>query len=243
MMYARNTKNAENYIAENFAGYEVEKAGIECDCGVSEGYRIYDETGDEIESICVCNSCWFNSDVMHRIESPGTLDEEELTDLLGFEPGIDDVEIIRTVDINDEADFIVAKLDINDDEMTVPFIHYKGKEWLFTPEDWQGELPDGPEQIDTINWRVNNTETEGIIVDGLPRLAPWTDDPVITTRKSIGEAIREARESQGLSIRQLAEKCGLSKNNIVRIEQGKYNYTIDNLTTIANVLGIGISMN
>lgn len=242
-MYARNRKDAEKYISENYAEENVKKMAIRCDCGEAEGFVVYDENGKEIESVCVCNACWFNSDYHDRIDSPGTLGEEELKNLLGFEPGIYDVKIIRTVDINDEADFIVAELSFEDDDMVVPFIHYRGKEWLFTPKDWKGYMPDGPEEIGEIKWRVNNTAQEGIIFDGVPRLAPWEEEPVITTRKTIGAEIREARESQGMSVRQLADKCGIGKNNILRIEQGKYNYNIDTLTKIADALGLKIGLN
>jgi DNA-binding XRE family transcriptional regulator len=242
MMYARNAKDAERFIVENYAENEVEKTVILCDCGESEGFVIYDEDGKEVDSICICNACWFNSPYHDRIESPGTLDEEDLTNLLGFEPGIYDVKIIKTFAINDEADFIVAELMFEDDEMVVSFIHYRGKEWLFTPQDWQGYMPESPDEIGEIKWRVNNTEQEGILFNGVPRLAPWENDPAITTRKTIGAAIREARESQGLSVRQLADKCGIGKNLIIRIEQAKYNYNIDTLTKIAEALGFKIGL-
>ena len=242
MMYARNKRDAERYVSENYAGYDVERAVVECDCGESDGFRVHDADGELTEEICICNACWMNNGYHSQIESPGTLNEEELLNLLGFEPGIEDVEILRTVDVNDDVDFIEAKLSTEDDDMTVVFLHHKGKDWLFTPCDWHGEMPDGPDEIGNIKWRVNNTYTEGVIVDGVPMLAPWSNDPIVTTRKSIGDAIRAARESQELSVRDLAEKTRMSKNNIVRIEQGKYNYTIDTLTTIAHALGIRIEI-
>lgn len=57
-------------------------------------------------------------------------------------------------------------------------------------------------------------------------------------RRRIGEIIREARLQQGLSIRGLAKIVGMSKNNVERIEAGKYNYTIDSLSIIAAALGL-----
>lgn len=59
-------------------------------------------------------------------------------------------------------------------------------------------------------------------------------------RIRIGSVIRETREYRGLSIRDLAEMVDMSKNNVHRIEQGRYNYTIDNLLIIARALDLDL---
>ena len=68
MTYARNREDAKRFIAENYEGNEVEKTSLACDCGDTEGYVIYDGNGNEIDSICVCESCWGDSAFHDRID-------------------------------------------------------------------------------------------------------------------------------------------------------------------------------
>lgn len=130
--------------------------------------------------------------------------------------------------------------------MEVPFVHYEGEDWIFTPCDWQGKLPAFASDIDKIDWRVDDTDTEGIIFEGQPMLAPWADgikeNTIHLIRKDVGKRIADARKNQGLNVRDLAEKCGLSKNHISRIETGKYNYTIDTLICVTRALGLHLTI-
>lgn len=57
-------------------------------------------------------------------------------------------------------------------------------------------------------------------------------------RESIGRQLREAREAKGWTLRYLAKLTGIAFNHIGRIEQGKYNVTIDTLAVIADALGL-----
>lgn len=59
-------------------------------------------------------------------------------------------------------------------------------------------------------------------------------------RKRIGKMIREKRVQQHMSIRDLATAAGVSKNNVDRVEAGKYNYTIDVLSAIAGALCLDV---
>ena len=61
-------------------------------------------------------------------------------------------------------------------------------------------------------------------------------------RIEIGKALNEARMKDGISIRALATLADLSKNNVVRILEGRYNYTIDNLFRVAMALGMDIKI-
>lgn len=56
-------------------------------------------------------------------------------------------------------------------------------------------------------------------------------------RKRMGESIKNLREKIGLTQEQLAEKTGLQKQNISRIELGKYSTGQDILSAIAAALG------
>lgn len=166
---------------------------------------------------------------------------DNLFDLLDFEDQLDSVEIKSQQEIGQDATFIVAELHYSDSTMTVPFVFHHGEDWILTPCDWQGLLPEDPEGIGSISWRVNNTDTEAIMFDGVPRLAPWTPDQKDINRmmrKRLGTQIRAAREAKGLSIRVLAEKAGVDKSQICRVEAGRYNSTIDSINSIASVLGL-----
>lgn len=56
-------------------------------------------------------------------------------------------------------------------------------------------------------------------------------------RISIGEQIQEHRKEQGLSQKDLADMVGFTHTNISRIEQGKYNVSLDILNRISYALG------
>ncbi|MDE6026669.1 MAG: helix-turn-helix domain-containing protein, partial [Muribaculaceae bacterium] len=165
---------------------------------------------------------------------------EELFDLLSFETDLESVKIVSETELGQAGSFIIAQLLYMDGELTVPFVHYEGKDWLFTPSDWQGKLPSDASEIDTITWRVDNTEMEGVIFEGLPMLSPWTPNPKKLGRehrKRIGEAFKDAREEMSLSIRDVEESTGISKNIICRLEAGRANATIATLKTIADSYG------
>ena len=61
-------------------------------------------------------------------------------------------------------------------------------------------------------------------------------------REYIGKRIAEIRQAKGLSIRQLAEDCGVNFANIYKIENGKYNVSIDILGKICEALGYRIDI-
>lgn len=58
-----------------------------------------------------------------------------------------------------------------------------------------------------------------------------------TARERIGHLMRAAREEAGLTVRELADKAGISHSHIVRIENGRYNVTVDTLDKLGKVLG------
>lgn len=55
-------------------------------------------------------------------------------------------------------------------------------------------------------------------------------------RKRVGETLKTARIAKGLTVRDLEAKTGLANNHISRIENGKYNATIDTIALIAHAL-------
>lgn len=64
----------------------------------------------------------------------------------------------------------------------------------------------------------------------------------MNNREYIGKRIAEIRQAKGLSIRQLAEACGVNFANIYKIENGKYNVSIDILGKICEALGCRIDL-
>ena len=170
---------------------------------------------------------------------------EYLQALLDFEEDLNFVEIISKQEIKHNGMFIFARLDYGKTAMTVPFVYYAGQDWLFTPRDWQGKLPESVEEIPDTEWRVNDTGVEGVIFDGVPMLAPWADeikDSSRNTRKRIGNQLKRAREEKGISVRGLAQKSGIDKTQISRIESGRLNTTIDTVTRLAEELNLKLNL-
>lgn len=64
----------------------------------------------------------------------------------------------------------------------------------------------------------------------------------MSNREYIGKRIAEIRQAKGLSIRQLAEASGVNFANIYKIENGKYNVSIDILGKICDALGCRIDL-
>lgn len=64
----------------------------------------------------------------------------------------------------------------------------------------------------------------------------------MNNRDYIGKRIAEIRQAKGLSIRQLAEACGVNFANIYKIENGKYNVSVDILGKICEALNCRIEI-
>lgn len=72
-----------------------------------------------------------------------------------------------------------------------------------------------------------------VLVDGDERKA---------NRKRIGLLVADARKAKNLSIRKLADICGVSFQNITKIENGRYNVSIDILSKICDALGYKVTI-
>ena len=58
-----------------------------------------------------------------------------------------------------------------------------------------------------------------------------------TYREKIGEELQTIRVQKGLTVRELGEMCGMQHSSIVKIENGKYNVSVDILGKVADSLG------
>lgn len=61
-------------------------------------------------------------------------------------------------------------------------------------------------------------------------------------RMRVGAFIADARKKQGLTVRELAERSGVSYQNITKIENGKYNVSIDILGKLCKALDLKIDL-
>lgn len=59
-------------------------------------------------------------------------------------------------------------------------------------------------------------------------------------REQIGQRIAQLRKERGLTQEQLSELTGLDRTNIAKIENGKYNVSIDILNKVCVSLGAKI---
>ena len=64
----------------------------------------------------------------------------------------------------------------------------------------------------------------------------------MSNREYIGKRIAEIRKAKGMSIRQLADTCGVNFANIYKIENGKYNVSIDILNKICKALDVELKI-
>ena len=65
---------------------------------------------------------------------------------------------------------------------------------------------------------------------------------MMSNREYIGKRIAEIRKAKGMSIRQLADASGVNFANIYKIENGKYNVSIDILNKICLALGVELKI-
>lgn len=58
-----------------------------------------------------------------------------------------------------------------------------------------------------------------------------------TYREEIGEELQSLRVQRGLTVRELGDACGLAFTTISKIENGRYNVSVDILGKVAEALG------
>lgn len=63
-----------------------------------------------------------------------------------------------------------------------------------------------------------------------------------THREKIGKRIAQLRQERGLTVRALGELSGVTFQNIYKIENGRYNVSIDILQKICNALNVEIEL-
>lgn len=61
-------------------------------------------------------------------------------------------------------------------------------------------------------------------------------------RERIGQRLAEFRQANGITQEQLAEKAGLDRANVSKIENGRYNVSIDILQRICDALSVELTL-
>ena len=61
-------------------------------------------------------------------------------------------------------------------------------------------------------------------------------------RKRVGALVSQTRNAKGITQAQLAEMTGYTLHNIVAIEQGRYNVSLDILNNVCDALGVAIEL-
>ena len=56
-------------------------------------------------------------------------------------------------------------------------------------------------------------------------------------REEIGSELQAICVQKGLTVRELGEMCGMQHSSIVKIENGRYNVSVDILGKVADALG------
>lgn len=68
------------------------------------------------------------------------------------------------------------------------------------------------------------------------------DEYIYFERIRIGGMLKELRKGKNLTIAQLCERTGFNRSNISRIEQGKYNLSIDILSALCKALDVEVEL-
>lgn len=64
----------------------------------------------------------------------------------------------------------------------------------------------------------------------------------MNARRLLGKQITYYRNLRGLTLRQLADMAGVNYANICKIENGKYNVSVDIIDRICSVLGVTLKL-
>lgn len=59
-------------------------------------------------------------------------------------------------------------------------------------------------------------------------------------RQRMGKLIQSTREQRGITIEELAEKSGITRQNVIKVENGAYNTPIDVIGRLADAMNARI---
>lgn len=77
--------------------------------------------------------------------------------------------INKQVALTEGATWCECTLTLSDDDtMEVVFVIFADGAW-FSPFDWQGPMPAGPDEISEFDWQIGASGLRAIVLNGLPR--------------------------------------------------------------------------
>lgn len=167
-----------------------------------------------------------------------------LLDRLSFDETISGAKILKEEHPESGVTFVVTEVQTDAlGAMIVPFVIPDNEDWIFTPWDWQdGRLTSDfcLDNAQDIEWRVNNTDQIGSVVNGLPRLLTGTptESTKLASRKAFGAQLKRARQAKGLSIRGLSRLSNIHYSPLCQMERGACNPTLDTMTHLAAILDV-----
>lgn len=105
------------------------------------------------------------------------------------------------------------------------------------------------QKVTLLNGDTFKDEAEAMkVATYLRELADWLREEhyevlfPIPLREAIGMQIRRERKRQGLSGKQLAERAGFSEPTINKIENGRWNASVNILERLTNALGVTLTL-
>ena len=105
------------------------------------------------------------------------------------------------------------------------------------------------QKVTLLNGDTFTSEVEAMkVATYLREMADWLRENhyeklfPISLRESIGMQIRRERKRQGLSGKQLAERVAFVESTINKIENGRWNVSVDILERVSNALGVTLTL-
>lgn len=152
---------ADKYIRENHAGENSTKSSITDRTDYEEMANIPDFSG-ELEAV------EFDEETVAWFHLP--IDDDEIA--MMNQLGALGVRLRGQEDLHDGAVFALADIE-DENELTrdLPVVYYQEGDnfTFFTPWDWQGWLPESSDEIEDADWRVLDTDSKAVMINGLPR--------------------------------------------------------------------------
>ena len=108
---------------------------------------------------------------------------------------------------------------------------------------------DNTREVTLLNGDALSSEKEAVkVTTYLRELGDWLRDNhyeklySLTMRQEVGIQIRRERKRQGLSGKELAERAEFSESTINKIENGRWNVSIDILEKVCDALGVTVQI-
>lgn len=128
------------------------------------------------------------------------------------------------------------------DKDTIDILENLAQFIIDNPKDWKDKVAVMLEEggVDNLIGQDNKI----CMLDGFLLMIPGKGPKIIDciNRLRLGREIKKVRESRRLSLRELAKLSGVSHQNILKLENGRYNPSLDILNKILDPLGLEVGL-